>query len=124
MLSAVPNFNGNLYAINATSGTQIWNASVGDGVSPPVIADEVVYVGSAKWIVTNSSEYDQGQFFAFDANTGVKLWTITETGPSRFGTPAVANGILYDSQGGNLRVLMQVMVRHYGTQATLYIMGR
>src|SRR3984957_10430023 len=53
------------------------------GGSSAAVANGVVYVGS----------YD-GNVYALDAATGVKLWSFA-TGGEVFSSPAVANGVVY-----------------------------
>ncbi len=89
---------GGLYALNATTGTQIWNQhSVLDRVySSVAISSGIVYVGSA---------YED--VFAFNATNGSVIWdlhTNLESYKASFrSSPALANGILYiKSEDGNL----------------------
>ena len=51
--------------------------------SSPAVANGVVYVGS-----------DDGNVYALNAKTGVKLWSYT-TDSNVFSSPAVANGMVY-----------------------------
>ncbi len=53
-------------------------------VSSPVVVNGTVYVGS----------YD-GSLYAFNANTGKKLWASPSTGNFITSTPVVVNGIVY-----------------------------
>ena len=61
-----------------------WVASAGgDILSPPVVANGIVYVGS-----------DDHYLHALDANTGERLWASPTEG-NVLSSPAVANGIVY-----------------------------
>lgn len=79
--------NGYLYALSASSGTEIWSAPTGDGdtytSSSPAIVDHVAYVGS-----TN------GNLYAFRIADGSKIWNYTTSG-SVSTAPAVHNGLVY-----------------------------
>jgi outer membrane protein assembly factor BamB len=104
----VSSVDGNIYAIDATTGTAKWTfATKGERrftapgihgaiprtermpdpfdvfLSSPVIANNVVYIGSG----------DQN-VYALDAATGAVKWTFT-TGDVVHATPAVANGVVY-----------------------------
>jgi outer membrane protein assembly factor BamB len=71
---------GNIYCLNASTGTQIWNHTVGT----------YLYTGLT---VANGIVYTNGLdvFFALNASTGAEVWNIT--GP--IGLPVVANNRLY-----------------------------
>jgi outer membrane protein assembly factor BamB len=94
--------DGNLYALNASTGAKLWNYTtsyqltwtVGNQVtSSPAVSGGVVYVGSVG-----------GNIYAFNATTGAKIWSYY-TGPSvAFGggywhgvqaSPAVDYGMVY-----------------------------
>lgn len=63
-LLVVGTLDGHVYGYDATTGKQLWSATVDDEViSPPAIDAGVVYVR------TNS-----GYVYAFDANTGERKW--------------------------------------------------
>jgi outer membrane protein assembly factor BamB len=74
----------NVYAFNATTGSKIWNFTMGNGSdSGPAVVDGVVYFGS-----TDTKVY------AIDANTGAQVWNFT-TGDIIDSSPSVANGVVY-----------------------------
>ncbi len=81
-----------MVALQAGSGCTLvpaWQQSVGPNVSvvsPPVVANGVVYYGDGSG----------NQLFAFDAATGTQLWNSgnTITGPI-YSAPTVVNGKLY-----------------------------
>ncbi len=78
---------GNMDALNAATGTQIWSAAIGADTSPAVVGG-VVYVGS----------YDKN-LYALNAQTGAILWKAPIThGPN---TPTVVNGIVYVGSGAS-----------------------
>jgi outer membrane protein assembly factor BamB len=60
--------DGNLYALNLTTGMQKWAYKAGAIKAAPSVKDGVVYVGD-----------EDGMFHAVDASTGKKRWTY-ETG--------------------------------------------
>jgi outer membrane protein assembly factor BamB len=74
----------NIYALDAKTGTVIWNYATGGEVySAPTIANGIVYAGS-----TDNNVY------ALNAATGALLWKYTTGGQVDY-WPAVANGIVY-----------------------------
>jgi outer membrane protein assembly factor BamB len=78
----VASADSNLYAFPASCSTPcapLWTA-VGGGGSPPAVASDVVYTGA-------------GGLSAFDAVSGVRLWTAPLSNAGK--TPAVANGVVY-----------------------------
>ena len=87
--------DGNVYALNATTGANLWSYTTGGNVeSSPAVANGVVYVGS-----------NDNNLYALNATTGAKVWNYT-TGGSVYSSPAVANGVVYvGSQDHNLYAL-------------------
>jgi outer membrane protein assembly factor BamB len=91
----------NIYAINAATGTEIWNFATGFGVRSTVaVANNKVYTGA-----------DDGNVYCLDASSGSKIWS-TPVGFSKVGglayrsSPMIANGELYiGSIDGNLYCL-------------------
>ena len=83
------NVGGGVYALNATTGTQLWNyqsyvfqayASV---QSSPAVANGIVYIGSG-----------DEEVHALNASSGAQLWAFT-TGEAVTSSPAVVNGVVY-----------------------------
>src|SRR6266498_3306955 len=80
----VGSYDGNLYALNASTGAKVWSFATGDFIeSSPAVANGVVCVGSGDYSV-----------YALDASTGAELWSFA-TGGYVFSSPAVANGVVY-----------------------------
>ena len=76
--------DGNVYALNAANGAELWNYTTGGTVdSSPAVVGGVVYIGS-----------DDGNVYALNAANGAKLWNYT-TGGSVYSSPAVVNGVVY-----------------------------
>ncbi|MCW4001005.1 MAG: PQQ-binding-like beta-propeller repeat protein [Candidatus Bathyarchaeota archaeon] len=74
------------YCLDALTGKEIWHARVYMG-SSPAIAHGCVYVGG-----------NDGQFFAFNATTGAKIWNYTVRTSKGYGiefSPAVADDVVY-----------------------------
>ena len=72
------------YALDASTGTQIWNCSTGSSdCSTPAVAGGIVYVGT---ITTGVN--------ALDADTGAKIWNYRTPSWVK-SSPAVAGGIVY-----------------------------
>ncbi|HEY6067102.1 MAG TPA: PQQ-binding-like beta-propeller repeat protein [Gaiellaceae bacterium] len=116
--------NQDVYALDATTGTQRWNFETGKIVfSSPAVATGVVYVGShddnlyalnessgkERWRFTTQGEVesspavargivyvgsDDGKLYAVDAATGTERWRF-ETGQPVFSSPAVAGRTVY-----------------------------
>ena len=82
--------DGNIYALNAASGTLVWNYQTYYPVgSSPAVSQGLVYAGS-----TN------GKVYALNATTGGFVWSY-QTGSYVYSSPAVANGILYIGSDDN-----------------------
>lgn len=75
--------NGHVYALNATSGTELWNYTAGSFESAPSVVGGVVYVGCA-----------DNNVYALNASTGSLLWNYA-TGGYVWSSPAVVNGVVY-----------------------------
>jgi outer membrane protein assembly factor BamB len=79
----VPSMSGDLVALDASGGTELWGAKTGGSIfSTPQVDDGTVYFGSADHFV-----------YAVDAQTGRVKWK-KETGGAVFGGAAVAKGIV------------------------------
>jgi outer membrane protein assembly factor BamB len=85
---------GTVFAISTTDGSKVWstsNASDPSEVSPPSVANGVVYVGTLN-----------GTLEALDASTGATLWT-SFLGGGVSGAPVVVNGMVFvGAQDGRL----------------------
>ncbi|GAC1347784.1 MAG: hypothetical protein NVSMB27_13960 [Ktedonobacteraceae bacterium] len=77
--------DGNLYALDATSGAKKWAYQTEGGYvdSSPAVVGGLVYVGS-----------DDGNVYALDAASGAKKWAY-QTGDHIFSSPAVVGGVVY-----------------------------
>lgn len=73
----------NLFALEASTGTALWNYASGWVWSSPAVVNGVVYFGS----------FDNN-VYALNANTGAKLWSYPTRGIV-WSSPAVANGVVY-----------------------------
>jgi outer membrane protein assembly factor BamB len=56
--------DGFLYAVNSTTGTNIWRTEIGENINSPT-------VGLGKVFITSKS----GNVYAFDIHTGSQLWS-------------------------------------------------
>ncbi len=73
----------NLYALKASDGKELWN--FGNDQS----------VGSELTIINNTAFFSTYQgFYALNTQDGVKLWSH-ETGTSLYGSPIIADGVVY-----------------------------
>jgi outer membrane protein assembly factor BamB len=86
--------NGNVYAVNADNGAQLWEFTTdGTILGSPTVDNGVVYAGS-----------DNGSLYALDAKTGNKLWTYhaaTSNEVVSVGTVTVVNGSIYGTSSNN-----------------------
>jgi len=80
---------GTLYALDAGTGTLLWNSAVFPNLSTPAVSNGMLYLAG-------EDHYGNGTVAAFNARTGTVLW---EYGSNNFnfgaGTLAVANGAVY-----------------------------
>ena len=78
--------DGNVYALNATTGTLLWKYHAGYEVEfAPAVANGVVYEGS-----------DDGNIYALNANTGALIWK-TSIGSCAASSPSVGAGLVFVS---------------------------
>jgi outer membrane protein assembly factor BamB len=110
-------YDGNLYAWNAQTGAKLWSffTEVGSWIfSSPAVANGVVYFSSVYPGVP-------GVIYAVTASTGKLLWSYPTFNGS-YGTPTVANGVVYcGDYGGRLYALnattgAEVWIYDTGTQ--------
>jgi outer membrane protein assembly factor BamB len=85
-----------VYALNATTGAELWHALSGTVVASPAISGssghQVAFVGGHK-----------GDLYALSVATGHKLWTSPGTPDGYYASPAVSQGRLFDVDlGGQL----------------------
>jgi outer membrane protein assembly factor BamB len=81
--------DGNLYALDANTGSLRWKFTTGGPVmSSPTINDGIVYVGS-----------NDQRLYAIDGLNGSLNWTFTTSSPLT-SAPTVANGIVYIAGSG------------------------
>jgi len=89
-------FDGNVFALNASTGALLWKYTTGLHVyASPAVANGVVYVGS-----------QDGNEYALNASTGAKLWSYATTVNNVFSSAAVAYGVVYiGASDGNVYAL-------------------
>jgi outer membrane protein assembly factor BamB len=76
-----------LYALDAATGEERWRFQAGGSVTPPAVADGIVYFGS-----------DDNYVYALDGATGKWLWRFKagfEGDVVGFSSPGVADGVVY-----------------------------
>ncbi len=77
-------YNGNIYALNATNGAELWSCNTGGAVnSSPAVVSGTVYIGS-----------EDAKIYALNAATGIEIWNYTADGAID-SSPAVANSVIY-----------------------------
>jgi len=80
-------YNGTLYALNLSDGSEKWSAATqGQIVGGPVASDGTVYVGSADRCL-----------YAFAVDSGDQRFNPVCTGEKIWSTPVVSNGVVYFS---------------------------
>ena len=84
--------DGNLYAVDASTGEEVWQFETGRWVSSsPSVIEGTVFVGSG-----------DNTLYAVDTSTGEEVWQF-ETGSGIQSSPAVADGFVFvRSDDGNL----------------------
>jgi outer membrane protein assembly factor BamB len=77
--------------LNAFTGTQLWNFSVGTGFTTPEVSGGVVYVGGFDYAM--STDVNFGFIYALNASTGERLWVFQGPAGSSFGyQPLILEG--------------------------------
>ncbi|AEU38059.1 Pyrrolo-quinoline quinone repeat-containing protein [Granulicella mallensis MP5ACTX8] len=112
-----PDWKGNLFAIDANTGRQVWSHQVSeyDGqtgsmsrVSPLVLADEVI-VGDN--VINRTALHNGANVIAVDPSSGIRKW-ITQVDPHPgsviTGSPTAYNGIVYVPVASNEEALAAV----------------
>ncbi len=101
--------DGNIYALEADTGTARWRVAIGNGVfSSPALADGVLYIGNG-----------DGNVYALDATSGAERWRF-RTGNEVNSSPAVVDGVVYvGSHDGNVYALDAA----YGTERWRFTTG-
>ena len=107
---------GTVYALNASTGAELWSYATGVPVATsPAVANGVVYVGS------NDDERGENDFFALNASTGALLWSTEGVGPpTSFSPPAVADGVVYVAAADALDRSYDVYAANASTGALLW----
>ncbi len=88
---------GGIYALDASSGDELWNSTVGSPMGVPVVSDGIVYVGTWDYGGKFPLEgiFYPASLLAYGGQDGSELWNYTVGG---WITPnLVVNGILYAS---------------------------
>jgi eukaryotic-like serine/threonine-protein kinase len=106
--------DGNLYALDTSSGTPLWSFTAGDPIyAQPAAVGKVLYLDD-----------HSGPFYAIDATTGKQIWQAKGSAFSYFPS-AVANGRIYTEANGELEIdLMRVINAQTGQDVPIhYITG-
>jgi outer membrane protein assembly factor BamB len=106
----VGTFGGYVYALNASTGAQVWRFAAASMIwSTPTIANDVVYVGCV----------DPCYMYALNASTGDLIWNIS-AGISMWSSAAVVNNIVYFGSNDNS---MYAVDAHTGRKIWNYTTG-
>lgn len=76
--------NGYLYAINATTGTKIWEFWIGPDINSPTVAHGKVFITSTS-----------GTAFALDMQTGLEVWSKSLGEEAGFGAPLIVGSRVF-----------------------------
>lgn len=85
----IGSWDSNVYALNASTGKQIWEDSLFRILSSAAVSDDVVYVAGYAYV------------YALNTTTGSQIWNLTTQNQIN-SSPAIFNGVVYiGSQDGN-----------------------
>ncbi len=100
----VGSVDGNVYAINLSTGKTVWSRDAGAPVlGSPAVVGGVVYVGTSQTV--GLLGLGSGHIYALRAGTGSVKWSRA-IGANVWSSPAVANGVVYiGSNDSRLRAL-------------------
>ncbi|HML03696.1 MAG TPA: PQQ-binding-like beta-propeller repeat protein [Candidatus Bathyarchaeia archaeon] len=95
----VGSYDGNIYALNASTGAFMWRYTTDGGPADPAVSDGVVFVGSG-----------EGYVYALNASTGSLIWIFATSGAGGVNVvltaPTVTGGLVYlGSMNGYLYAL-------------------
>lgn len=100
---------GNVYAVNATTGTQLWVATTGASVS----SSPALSLGSSMILVGSNDHY----LYALNATSGIRLWRFV-TSAAIWSSPAIADSrVFFGSDDFNVYALGVIAPR---LQATVF----
>jgi PKD repeat protein len=88
---------GDLAALNATTGNEVWNVTGSDFRGSPVVVGNTVYV----------SDFGNGTVHAFDADDGTQRWEYVSPEGTLYATPFVWNNFVYYGSGSHLWAVEQ-----------------
>ncbi len=84
----VPAKDGNVYALNRSSGQEVWRAAVDAGVSSPAVYGDTAFVGGGSFGAG-------GRVVALDVATGAERWSFTPNGPVQSSLTYASGKILF-----------------------------
>jgi outer membrane protein assembly factor BamB len=91
--------DGKVYAINASNGNIIWNASVRQCDASPCIDGDVIYVGECCSVLSGEA-VPYAKAFALNKTNGKEIWNYTEPqGYGWIGSPIVHDDYVYYTTG-------------------------
>ncbi len=102
---------GSVYAFQASSGTQLWHYTTQAGISDPVVADGIVYIGA--------SPGGHNTVIALDSMTGATCWSHSTEAPIGSTLP-VSKHYMYLSTSATTFVVLQLAD---GSQVGTYTIG-
>jgi len=84
----IPSKDGNVYAVNRSSGIEVWRASAAAGISSPAFDGDTVYVGGGAF-------GGAGHVRALDVATGSTRWTFSPNGPVQASVTYAGGTVLF-----------------------------
>ena len=82
-------WDGNMYALNATTGAKVWSYQTGFYVcASPTVVNGIVYFGGYNGIL-----------YALNASNGALVWSYATDSCGLFAGPTVVNGVLFQNTG-------------------------
>lgn len=82
-----------IHALDVESGEELWRVATGGGDSIPAVVDGVVYTGGSL------GDGDSGVLFAFDAESGHKIWSYATDYPIGDSSLVFVDGVVYVGSG-------------------------
>jgi len=95
--------DGNVYAINATTGATIWNSSFPTYFpTTPAVAENKVFIAGYN-----------GMVYALNASNGVKVWNYSTGAEIAFSSPTVADGKVFIGSGDKYLYALDINIGSY-----------
>ncbi len=90
--SPVQHTLGNIYALNASSGSKLWNFTAQGTIGSLDIVDGIIYVSANDYVTIDGLSLD-GNIYALNAVTGAQKWSYNGDGQIRWSS--INDGVIY-----------------------------